>query len=191
MKKFFLIILIVFTASFKTIAQEGVHIGLKGGLNLSNMNSDDFADSSLRAGLHLGVLAEIPIGTTFSIQPEILYSTHGTEADVTLLGGNPMDIGYHLDYIQVPILAKIYLASSLSIELGPSLNVLVNENIGGEKTDIGKSLEFGGGLGVTYAFSSSFFAGIRYIHGFTDALDQDNGSIRNNGLQIGVGYLLK
>ncbi|NJW55182.1 porin family protein, partial [Salinimicrobium oceani] len=111
--------LIIFTGT-TVKAQEFVYFGAKGGLNLTNMNSDSFSETNSRTGFHLGLLAEIPLGNRFSLQPEVLYSTQGTEADVIMLGGGPIQTEYNLDYVQVPVLAKIYLTESLSIEAGPS-----------------------------------------------------------------------
>jgi len=182
--------LIIFTGSTIT-AQEYVYFGAKGGVNLSNMNSDNFADNSIRTGFHLGLLAEFPLGNRFSLQPEILYSTQGTEAEVILLGSSPRQTEYKLDYIQVPVLVKIFLIKSLSIEAGPSFNFLVNEKIDGEETDFGSSFEFGGALGASYKFRGGFFGSARYIYGFTDAFDRENydDNINNNGFQLGVGFM--
>lgn len=56
----------LFTVSTVT-AQEDVIFGVKGGFNLFNMSSDGFADTHLQTGIHLGLLAEIPIGEKFSL----------------------------------------------------------------------------------------------------------------------------
>lgn len=153
------------------------------------MSSDNFADTSLRTGFHLGLLAEVPLSTRFSIQPEVLYSTQGTEADQITLGGSPTTAEYRLDYIQVPVLAKIYITEFLSVEAGPSFNFLVKEEIGGRDTDFGSSFEFGGALGASYKIKGGFFGNARYIYGFTDALDTFSTTYNNSGFQLGVGFM--
>lgn len=173
-------------------AQESVVFGAKAGVNFTNMNSDSFSDNNSLTGLHLGLLAEVPVTNRFSIQPEVLYSTMGTSADEIMLGGSsPRTTEYKLDYIQVPVLAKVYLTQSLSLEAGPSFNFLVNEEIGGDETDLGSSFEFGGAVGASYKFRGGFFADVRYFNGFTDAIDSENytNSIKNNGFQVGVGFM--
>lgn len=77
--------LIIFTGSTVN-AQEFIYFGVKGGLNLTTMNSRNFSDNNGRTGYHLGLLVEIPLGNRFSLQPEILYSTQGTEAVQTFYG---------------------------------------------------------------------------------------------------------
>ncbi len=182
--------LFIFTGS--TIkAQEFIYFGAKGGLNLTNTSSDNFSETKTRTGFHLGLLAEIPLGNRFSLQPEILYSTQGAEADVIMLGGGPIETEFNLDYIQVPVLAKIYLTESLSIEAGPSFNFLVNEKIDGEEADFGSNFEFAGAFGASYKFGGSLFGSARYIYGFSDAFDRENyeDNINNTGFQLGIGFM--
>ena len=191
MKNFILIFsFIIFTGS-TVKAQEFVHFGAKGGLNLTNINSDNFSETKSRTGFHLGLIAEIPFGNRFSLQPEVIYSTHGTEADVLMYGSGPRPTEYNLDYIQVPVLAKIFLTESLSIEAGPSFNFLVNEKIDGEEADFGSNFEFGGALGAFYKFGGRFFGSARYTYGFTNAFDKENydENVHNNGFQLGIGFL--
>ena len=197
MKKSVLIaVLAVFGLTSTASAQELVYFGVKGGINFSNMTSDGFEDENSRTGFHLGLLSEIPVGDRFSIQPEVLYSTQGTEAFSNRYGQGE----YKLDYIHVPVLAKVYLIDGLSLEVGPSFNFLVEEEyelIAGEgfaviDTEVGSTFEFGGALGATYKFNNGFFTSARYTRGFTDAFDSDNwdeDAVNNNGIQLGVGFM--
>jgi len=180
--------LIISTATIAT-AQENVIFGAKAGINLSNMSSDNFTETSTRTGFHLGLLAEVPLTNKFSVQPEILYATQGTEAYEIMLGGSPRQADYKLDYIQLPVLAKIYLAESLSIEAGPSFNFLVMEEIGDSNTDFGSTFEFGGVLGASYKIRGGFFAAARFSYGFTDAMNTFTTTYTNSGFQLGVGYM--
>ncbi len=181
---------IIFTGSTLK-AQEFVHFGAKGGLNLSQLDSDSFTETNSRTGFHLGLLAEIPLGNRFSIQPEVIYSTQGSEVEEIIFGDIINQAEYNLDYIQVPILAKIYLTEYLSIEAGPSFNFLVNEKINGEEVDFGSNFEFSGALGATYKFKGGFFGSARYMYGFTDAFDRENFNIKvnNSGFQLGIGFM--
>ena len=53
--------------------------GIKGGLNLTNLHSDNFSDSHLKTGFHVGVFSKIPVTPGFSVQPELLYSLKGSK----------------------------------------------------------------------------------------------------------------
>ena len=203
MKKTLLIIsLTIFTLTIVN-AQKKINFGVKGGINFSNMTSDYFAESESKTGFHIGLVAEIPIVNKFSIQPEILYSEQGTNASEMMLGGGPIKYEYKLDYLQVPILAKLNVYKNLSIELGPSFNFLTydkkirrsdlpdiivgNETIPQEKyfDANGNSFEFSGIIGISYKFIGGFFGNARYIQGMSDAIDS---GVKNNSFQIGVGY---
>lgn len=182
--------LIIFTGSTGK-AQDFAYFGAKGGVNLSNMSSDSFADSKFRTGFHIGLITQIPLGERFSLQAEILYATQGTEADVVMDGSGPRTTEYELGYVQVPVLAKMFLTESLSIEAGPSFNFLVNENINGEEGDFGSSFEFAGALGASYQLGGGFFGSARYTHGLTNAFDREyhDEDQRNTGFQLGIGLM--
>ncbi len=194
-KTFLLLVLAVVGVSTSSNAQEYWNFGIKGGANFTNMTSDGFEDNNSRTGFHLGVLAEIPVSDRFSIQPEVLYSTQGTKDE----GSNYTD-EYNLDYIQVPVIAKFYIIDGLALEAGPSFNFLVDEDYKYESglldirtdSELASTFEFGGALGASYKFNNGFFLNGRYLAGFTDAFDSDNfdeDAIKNNGFQLGVGFL--
>ncbi len=194
-KTFLLLVLAVVGVSTSTNAQEYWNFGIKGGANFTNMTSDGFEDNNSRTGFHLGVLAEIPVSDRFSIQPEVLYSTQGTKDE----GSNYTD-EYNLDYIQVPVIAKFYIIDGLALEAGPSFNFLVDEDYKYESglldirtdSELASTFEFGGALGASYKFNNGFFLNGRYLAGFTDAFDSDSfdeDAIKNNGFQLGVGFI--
>lgn len=200
MKKLIVLaVLAVFGVTTSASAQEFVYFGVKGGVNFTNMTSDGFEDNNSRTGFNLGLLSEIPVGERFSIQPEVLYSTQGTESE-QVIAGETINGEYNLDYLQVPVLAKLYLIDGLSLEVGPSFNFLVDEEVefdspigdGEAETDYGSTFEFGGAVGASYKFNNGFFASARYTQGFTDAFDSDNwdeDAVNNNGIQVGVGLM--
>ena len=190
MKKRLLFLLILFSNP-NLKAQEYVQFGAKGGVNFYNMSSKYETDNRLQTGFHLGLLAEIFVSNKFSIQPEVLYSNQGKKEGVELdhsPGGYPE---WKFDYIQAPLLAKFYIIPSLSLEIGPSFNFLVEQEISGIKTDWGSSFELGGAIGTSYKIRGGFFGSARFIYGFTDAVEKKyEREDYNYGLQIGLGYML-
>ncbi len=195
MKKTFLLVAIaIFGLGTSANAQEYWNFGIKGGANFTNMSSDGFEDTNSRTGFHVGLLAEIPVSDRFSVQPEVLYSTQGTEADGWLGDGE-----YQIDYVQVPLIAKFYVVDGLAIEAGPSFNFKVEEEYDVEDgpvnfesdSDYASSFEFGGGLGLSYKFNNGFFLNGRYTQGFTNVYDSDDfddDAVKNNGIQVGLGF---
>ncbi len=191
-KEILLISLAILTLTITVRSQEKIQFGIKGGANFTNMTSDILIEKEYKIGFHIGVLSEIPFGNKFSLQPEILYSTYGSKGKEIMLGGSPITTEYKLDYIQIPILAKIYLYKGFSIEIGPSFNFLVNDKKIRESntiTDIGEKFEFSGILGISYKSSSDFIGSFRYTNSLTNALDQNYSETKNYGFLIGIGYL--
>ena len=69
--------------------EEKIRFGIKAGLNIADLKpknslQSDFSDrlqSSSRTNFHFGMIAEFPINTIFSIQPELMYSAQGARLD--------------------------------------------------------------------------------------------------------------
>ena len=181
-----------------SFAQESWSFGVKGGVNFSTVTGDYFNDPSHRTAFNVGVLAEIPVANRLSIQPEVLYSAQGYDF-ASIDEDNIFDIDdnieYQLDYIQVPVLAKVYVTDGLSVQAGPSFNFNVNEEIDYSPTENGgdieledqvKDFEIGGAAGLEYKLNSGFFIQGRYTYGFTEVFD---GSDAHNSVwQAGIGY---
>lgn len=170
--------------------------GVKGGVNFATVNGDGFDSPDSRTSFHVGALAEFPLAEMFSVQVEALYSGQGFEYTTPILNRK---LEYQLDYINVPILAKVYLFKGFSLEAGPQFGFLVNEEIdsdptgngGDEPTDNAKDFEFGFAGGVTFQTEMGLFATARYTQGVTEILedrqDSDN-KITNSVFQVGIGY---
>lgn len=174
--------------------------GVKGGVNFATVNGD-FDSPDSRTSFHVGALAEFPLADIFSLQVEALYSGQGFEYNVPAIpfvtdGGK---VEYQLDYINVPVLAKVYLFKGFSLEAGPQFSFLVNEEIdsaptdndGDTPTDSAKDFEFGFAGGVTFQTDMGLFATARYNQGvteiFEDREDADN-KATNSVFQIGIGF---
>ncbi|MGV8947700.1 MAG: porin family protein [Lutibacter sp.] len=200
MKKTLLIISLTILTITTVKSQEKIQFGVKTGFNFTNMTSDFIIEKEYKTGFHIGVLAEIPFGAKFSLQPEILYSAQGVKGKVILPADvspdgpivPPFSMEYELNYIQVPVLAKIYLVKYFSLEIGPSFNFLINDKeIFGSftRTDVGESFEFSGILGLSYKTKSDFFGNVRYTNGFTNSLGNNYEVSKNYGFLFGIGYM--
>lgn len=194
MKKSILFIAALVLSTTYAAAQEYVYFGIKGGVNFSTFSGDgfsDFNDENARTAYHLGLLAEIPVSDRFSIQPEVLYSAQGF--DIVRRNDNA-DIEHQLDYINIPVLAKFYLTDGFSLEAGPQLGFVVNDEIGDGSNDIDfydadrNDLDVSLGMGASYKFNNIFLYG-RYNAGFTDIYDREGADAKNSVVQAGIGLL--
>jgi len=101
-------------------------IGIKGGLNYTNYNIMD-ADFDLKSntGYHIGLLGSIPLGNTFSIQPEAYYSIEKLEGDSNILDYTDVDLAY----LDVPIFLSFSLSKRLKIQAGPQFRIKAKTNV--------------------------------------------------------------
>mgnify|MGYP003627354696 FL=1 len=203
MKKTLLIISLTILTITTVKSQEKIQFGVLGSVNFTSMTSNDLLNKEeYKTGFQIGALVEIPFGKKFSLQPEILYSTQGVKGIVPLYydvipgapAPEPVFGEYTLDYIKIPVLAKIYLIKNFSLEIGPSFNFLINDEFKYNSityTDLTKSFEFGGVIGLSYKIKSRFIVNAKYFSGFSDVSKSDFAKPKNYGFSIGIGYLIK
>ena len=211
MKK--LILCAVALISGLTIAQaqsdsKAVQLGVKGGLNSSTISGDDIGELKSRTSFNAGLVAEIPISERVSFQPEVFYSGQGfdiQENDQDNIFDTDDNVEYQLDYIQVPLLLKVYLVEGLSVEAGPQFGFKIHEEIDFEPNNDGgdieidsndsnvKDLDTGIALGTAYKFDNGFFLSGRYTFGlsniFEDGTAFENVDAKNNVWQFGLGFM--
>lgn len=208
MKKRFLTTVAIITFSF-TQAQD-VKFGTKFGLNISTLTKD-IHQTKNKLGYHVGGFAEIKITDDFSIQPEILYSTQGTKAVQYYSNtsiNTKMDLTQDLNYLNIPIMVKIYIFDKFYLETGPQIGFLLKaeqkavatgtiygqpiyqtETI--DNKDQLNSKDFGVNLGIGVNLSESFGAGLRYSLGLSNIDNQSrNSEISNSNIAISILYNL-
>jgi Outer membrane protein beta-barrel domain len=191
MKKWllFMIILIFCTA---TSAQ--VLFGVKAGVNLSNMFLAGATTTQLnyKIGFNSGLMASIPLFSTFYLQPEVVYSEQGYQYnqlnETSTLNCN---------YINVPVLFKFKHDSGLFAETGPQIGFLLSaKNENSPLPENAKSLlyttDFSWAFGIGYELPN-IHLGIdtRYNLGLFN-VENDNGgeTLKNSVFQFGLFYLL-
>ena len=184
---------------------QDVMIGVKGGLNFSDVSFDDDSEeieTESKSGLVLGVFADIGLGDMFSVRPEGLYSQKGFE----LAGG---DAELSIDYIEVPVLLVARFGESTIRPLvfaGPVIGFESKCEVSalGESADCGddpddpvetESTDFGAAIGGGVEFDAGGFTLLfdgRYTLGLRD-VDPGSGSAKNRawsfmaGAGIGIG----
>jgi hypothetical protein len=158
--------------------------GVKGGVNFANYTGGDISDVDFKAitSYHGGAVMELKMFENFAIQPELLYSTQGSE-----LEGLGDQVKNELGYISIPVLAKFYLTSNeLSLELGPQASFLVSERNEVDAT-VTNSFDFGLAGGLSYKITNGLFVSGRYVAGLTEA--KQDADLKNSVIQFSVGYM--
>jgi len=177
-----------------SVQSQEFRLGAKAGLNVASLGGDSYGVGSLgsRTSFHLGGLAEIPLMGKFALQPELLFSSEGSNWTFTGLDDN-----LKLDYIRVPVLAKFYIIEGLSAEAGPVFGVLVNakNDDGDDIKENFKTFDAAFGIGASYRLDMGVFFSLRYNKGLLNVNeDYEEGGVtynyknQSNVFQVSAGY---
>lgn len=121
MKKI-LVVAALMLLSVSTFAQHAVgSFNLQPKVGVSIANLTEVKGSDPRVGLVAGVEGEYQASDIFSVSAGVLYSMQGAKANFA----NLVDATNRLDYINVPIMANVYVVKGLAVKLGvqPGFNV--------------------------------------------------------------------
>lgn len=169
MKKI-LLTAVVMLASVASYAQQAVGtftLQPKIGMNVASLTKSEGADP--RIGLAAGVEAEYQATDIFSISAGLIYSMQGNKYEEKGITSTQK-----LDYINIPILANVYVVKGLAVKLGiqPAFNVSDKVKVSGGSTSITKdntdaeSFDFSIPVGLSYEYSNVVFDA-RYNFGVT------------------------
>lgn len=191
MKKIILSALVVF--SFISTNAQDVKYGAKVGINIANQKFEGSGitlTANSIVGVQVGGFAEVNLNEKFAIQPEVLFSTEGSE-----LKAEGEEVTFNLSYINVPVMLKFYPAPKFNLQAGPQVGLLVaaKGKYQGVKEDIKdgyKTANFGLNLGAAYEFTEKCFVDARYNFGLSNIMDNTEDGTKNKGvvLSLAVGY---
>lgn len=150
--------------------------GIRAGWNSATVSDSDF-DVSPRSGFYLGVSRELNLlPKILYIVPEIQYSSQGFKSNNT---------DYSIDYLNVPVLGKVYFLKILSFELGPQFGFKVSDNLDSAMGDVETfDIQGAAGFGINLPFGLSIET--RYVQGFNEIV-KDSG-VKNQVIQVGAGF---
>ena len=179
-------------ATVSSFAQQAVGtftIQPKVGLNLANVTN---GDGDIRVGAVAGAEFEYQVSDIFSLSAGALYSMQGCKGEVNVEGFD-VDATVKLDYINVPILANVYVVKGLAVKLGiqPGFNVTHKASAEVEGTKVSsdlsgvKSVDFSIPVGLSYEFNNFVIDG-RYNFGVTKIADYSDS--KNSVFQFTLGY---
>jgi hypothetical protein len=208
-KTIYIIVLLTCVGFISSKAQDSSSkFGIKGGINFSNLYTENVDDTNVLMGFNLGVFAKLPITNSIAIEPELYYTTKGAEViyNTTFVSGTSR---FKLNYIEVPILLVINVTENFNIHAGPYAAYLVsakttNESDGGTfdfendlNTDDYNTFDAGIAVGIGVDVKSLSF-GLRYNYGLTKVGKERNYSgtnysfpdAKNSVLNVYTAFLL-
>lgn len=197
---------IVVSAQEQQIIVEGpiTKVGIKGGLNLSNLYKDKLTDENLKVGFNLGFFARIPFSLSFSIQPEILYSSKGASLRYNNLTSQ-REYCFNLNYVELPVLGIVNLTKKLQVHAGGYVGYLVIANMkdAGESGTMESAIKLNaenfnrfdyglvGGLGVdlgTFTIAGRYNYGMNEIGDSSDLGGHIISNAKNSTITLYIGF---
>jgi hypothetical protein len=151
--------------------------GVKGGVNFSNLYTDNADDENVLTGFNVGLYAKVPVTNSISIQPEVYYTGKGAEVvyDNAFASGTAK---FKLNYIEVPVMLVANVTKNFNVQVGPYAGYLIsgkttNESSGGTynfedniDTDDFNKIDAGVAAGLGLDLETVSF-GVRYNYGLT------------------------
>jgi len=226
MKKIY--VTLMFFVGFATGANaQGFTFGPKAGFGASGINNANINSAAAEAGQSVfrsndsfivsfkaGVFAEWRFNRFFGVSPEVVYSRQGTPSisfrsfyvghQNTYYLATYTNSKVRLDYINVPVLVKIYPFRGLRIDLGPQAGFLTAVKIWDEAAVSAykgcfRRVDLSLCMGLTIDFTRHIFLQGRYNLGLTDisrtttsagtAFVIGNGKkVTNRATQFSLGY---
>lgn len=188
-------------ASMNVFAQRAVgswNIQPKLGLNIASMT--DSEDTDARIAFAVGAEAEYQATDMVSFSAGALYSQQGIKSP-----SSEVDVTIKMDYINIPILANVYVAKGFAVKLGLQPGFLINDkakvssNGASAEMDLTAALQAEDATAKVNSFDLSLPVGIsyefsniqvdaRYNWGLTKAISAQSGSTKHSVFQFTVGY---
>ena len=223
MKKTFFLLTVLFGMSLVATAQVRVAYGLRGGGNLSSWRGEtvqslgnllDATNGNVstvsRFGFHAGGYAAVYLTDRFAIEPGLQYSLKGTELNgrlsgssdfLNLLNANAV-FRVQSHYIEMPILAKVYVTDGLHFFAGPQVGYLVDNQLRTRASVFGfapvnrtfdisngfQRWDFSGVVGAGYKFENGFNLMAAYDHGFQRIDANRRFATFNRTFKLSMGY---
>lgn len=186
----------IMLASVGAYAQHAVgsiNLQPKIGMNVAMLTDADKADP--RIGLAAGLEAEYQATDLLSISAGVMYSMQGNKYSKEVLG-TKFTTTNKFDYVNIPIMANVYVVPGLAVKLGIQPGFNVSNKITGAADDNkktidnpvkAKSFDFSIPVGISYEYAN-FQLDARYNFGVTKVFDVEGSKAKNSVFQITLGY---
>jgi hypothetical protein len=209
-------------SSSGSTSSSGVRFGFRAGLNVSDLQGDavqSFTNlagyapdgaitKQMRPGFYAGVFATLPLGPGFAIEPGITYAEKGAVLKGTLpfpaldfLNANVTGTA-RLAYIDVPVLAKVYITPGLFLYAGPQASFLVSGKARVDASVLGfsaykedfdvadqlRKVDFAAVGGLGYQFNNGLGLSAGYDYGFSSLDSGNRFQAYNRVAKVGLSY---
>lgn len=205
--KLFKFTLIAFLLLSATFAYS--QIGVRAGVNIASQDYDPDieGDQSSIIGLNLGVVYELGVSDLLTIQPELHFIQKGAKEEYEEQGAT-VESEFLLNYLELGIMARLDLLefgddAGLYVGITPTVGYAISgkykfkgsfggmsfddeEDVDFDEDGINRT-DFGVGIGAGVNFGN-IFIDARYNLGLANVADDDDITVNNKGILVGVGY---
>ena len=175
---------------------QGMFVKPMVGATLSTLTGD-VDDAKFRLGLGAGAEFGYMFSEQFGATAGVLVSMQGCNyKDYEILGSTLKDHSETLTYLNIPILANLYLLPGLAVKAGVQPGFLLSAKEkwtvnGHDESESGtegyKKFAFSIPVGLSYEISD-FVIDARYHFGLTNIYDTDLVKVKNGVIMLTVGY---
>ena len=155
-----------------------INIQPKVGLNLANVT--EVSDSKMRPAFVAGAELEYQATDLLSLSAGLLYSQQGYKLE-SKDAHTTVTTEWKPAYLNIPIMANVYVAQGLAVKLGVQPGFMVDKN---DAKNV-KTFDFSIPVGLSYEFNNIQIDG-RYNWGLTKL--GENWDAKNSVLQFTVAY---
>ncbi len=221
MKKTLQLVIILLLCTIGSTFAQQVNVGIKAGLNASEWKgeavqsaqallgfSNGMIQTQLKPGFHIGAYASVPLSSRFALESGLLYSQKGAQVQGNFSAERfnflnlQTEVTTNMHYIDMPLLAKVFIAKGFHVYAGPQISYLVASKANTTAKVVGFSVlnrDFDidnafskvdvaliGGLG--YRFSNGININAGYDYGLRPIDARGNFDTFNRLVKFSVGY---
>lgn len=170
--------------------------------------TDGSVTQKMREGFHVGGYVSIPVAPGFEIEPGLQYSQKG----MVLQGKIPVEqvdflnttatITNKAEYLDLPVLAKVYVGEGFHIFAGPQVSYLLSNKVQAEAGALGfkalnqewdmksgfREVDFAVTGGLGYRFQNGFNLSAGYDYGLNSIDDNGSFDTYNHVVKASIGY---
>lgn len=195
MKKLLFLAAFASLVSASAIAQPGLHLGIKGGANMTKINGEQYKDA-FDFNYYLGGYVQLDLTNGFGIQPEVNFTQSSSQtgtrfSDIYTQFPGANDQKIRLNYLSIPVLANIKFSRALWLQLGPQYSILMNDNesLVQNGKDAFKDGDFSAVAGIWIQLPLGLSATARYVIGLSNISDVSNeNKWSSQAIQLGIGF---
>jgi len=192
--KMILAVVLLLTATTISAQNMPVRIGLKGGLNISDIGGD-VHNTDVKFGGIIGVTADFRVASQWYILGALELTTKGAEVDYDWYNG-ASNVKINAVYLQTPVHIGYKFNVGKGISIMPHAGSYFALGIGGKTkwsgnkndtfTDVLERFDFGLGTGGSVEFSNNIVLDLKYDFSLLDV--GSHAELRNSVLYLTAGY---